>query len=98
MMSKNEVRISDQINPNLTIRGGAKVFFDYIENIPGDEILINFEGSKFISRSFAQEYVIQKRLIDKKIDEVEVPPQIESILKLVEKSSKPNVKELLNEL
>lgn len=98
MQLKNEVMISSEIRPNLSIRGGAKVFFDYIKNIPGNEILINFEGSKSISRSFAQEYLKQKRLINKEIIEINVPENIYSILKAVENAPDPNVKKIVEEL
>ncbi|MBZ2167038.1 hypothetical protein [Methanobacterium spitsbergense] len=98
MQSINEIMISEKINPNLTIRGGAKIFFDYIKNIPGDDILINFEGSEFISRSFAQEYLKQKRLINKNIKQVNVPENINSMFKIVENSPNPNIKKILEGL
>ncbi len=98
MLFKNEVVIINEILPNLNIRGGAKVFFDYVKNIPGNEILINFEGSKSISRSFAQEYLKQKRLINKEIIEINVPPNIYSILKIVENAPDPDVKKIVEDL
>jgi hypothetical protein len=98
MKLKNEIMISNKIQPNLSIRGGAKVFFDYIKNIPENEILINFEGSQCISRSFAQEYLKQKRLINKEIVEINVPENINSILKLVENAPDPNVRKIVENL
>lgn len=98
MQLKNEVIICNEIRSNLSIRGGAKVFFDHIKNIPGNKILINFEGSKCISRSFAQEYLKQKRLIDKEIIEINVPDNVYSILKIVENAPDPNVKKIVKDL
>jgi hypothetical protein len=98
MKLKNEIMISNKIQPNLSIRSGAKVFFDYVKTIQGNEILINFEGSKCISRSFAQEYLKQKRLIDKKIVEINIPENINSILKVVENAPDPNVRKIVENL
>ena len=97
MKLKNEIMIKE-VQIDLSIRGGAKVFFDYVKNIHGNEILINFEGSEFISRSFAQEYLKQKRLIDKEIVEINVPESISSIFKLVENAPDPNVRKIVEDL
>lgn len=98
MQSKNEVMVCEQLQPSLSIRGGAKILFDYMKDIPEDEIILNFHGSKFISRSFAQEYLVQKNQINKKIREIEVPENIDSILKLVENSPTPNMKKIIENL
>lgn len=98
MQSKNEIMISDEINSNLTIRGCAKVFFDHINTIPDENILINFEGSEYISRSFAQEYLKQKRITSKNIEEINIPDNIKSLLETVENSPDPNIKKILEDL
>lgn len=98
MQLKNEILIIDELQPNLSIRGGAKVFFNNIKDIPGNKLLINFEGSKCISRSFAQEYLKQKRLIDKEIMEINVPDNINFILKIVENAPDPNANKIVREL
>ncbi len=98
MQLKKEIIIVNEIQTNLSIRGGAKVFFDHIKTIPQNKILINFEGSKCISRSFAQEYLKQKRLIDKEIVEINVPDNIYSILKIVENAPDPDVKKIVEDL
>jgi hypothetical protein len=98
MHGKIEVMIINEIPPSLSIKGGAKIFFDHIKNIPENEILINFEGSKCISRSFAQEYLKQKKLSNKKIKEINMPDNVSSMLKIVETSPTPSIVEILKEL
>jgi translation initiation factor RLI1 len=98
MQSKNEIMICEELQPNLSIRGGAKLLFDHIKTIPEDEIIVNFKGSEFISRSFAQEYLKQKHLINKEIREIRVPQNVDSVLKLVKNSPTPNIKEIIENL
>lgn len=95
MESKNEIMICEELQPNLSIRGGAKILFDHIKTIPEDEIIVNFQGSEFISRSFAQEYLKQKHHINKNIKEVHVPSNIDYLLRLVEKSPVPDFKNIV---
>jgi len=97
-MRSKELKIVEELHPNLSIRSGAKLFFDQVNTIPESEISINFEGSEFISRSFAQEYIKQKRNSNKQIKEVKMPENIRSMIELVENSPTPNVKEILKQL
>jgi hypothetical protein len=98
LLSRKELMIIEEIHPNLGMKGGAKILFESIKNIPEDEILINFEGSEFMSRSFAQEYVKQKFLLNKEIKEIKVPENIRFMLNIVEESPNPNVKKVLEHL
>lgn len=97
-MLKKELIIVNEIHPNLGIKGGAQLFFDYIKSLPEHVILINFEGSEFMSRSFAQEYIKQRRSINKEIKEIKVPENIKSMLEIVEKSRTPHAKKILENL
>jgi len=95
-MAKKEIYISDVIHPNLGIKSGAKLFFDQVKTFPQKEILINFKGSEFMSRSFAQEYVKQKKLINKKIIEINKPDNIDFMIEAVQKSPAPNLLNIVN--
>ena len=97
-MFEIELMISREIHPNLGIKGGAKIFFDFIESLPQSNILINFEGSEFMSRSFAQEYIKQRRSTNKHIEETKVPENIRSMLKLVENSNNPTTRHIIKNL
>ena len=61
-MLYNEIIIHKSINPNLDMRSSAKEFFEELNNTPKTRIVINFDNVKFMSRSFAQEYVQQKNV------------------------------------
>ena len=80
MISKSEVKIEQKIHRKLGMRSTAEDFFNNL-NTKVDEIVIDFDNVDFISRSFAQEYVYQKRKVD---------------VKIIEKNTKGIVKDMLN--
>ncbi len=51
-----------------------------------------------MSRSFAQEYIKQKFLLNKEIKEIKVPENIRFMLNIVEESPNPDVKDVLAHL
>ncbi|MDR2967937.1 MAG: DUF4325 domain-containing protein [Methanobacteriaceae archaeon] len=80
MISRAEVKIEQEIHRKLGMRSTAEDFFNSL-NINVDEIVIDFDNVDFMSRSFAQEYVYQKRKAD---------------VKIIEKNTKGIVKDMLN--
>ena len=50
-----------------------------------DYIEVDFGGVIFVSRSFAQAYYFKKTKMDKNIVEVNVPEELEPLLKMIEK-------------
>ena len=48
------------------------------------EVILNFKNIKFISRSFAQEYVFQKHNTNTTIDEINMDDSIKQLLEIVE--------------
>ncbi|MCE7698250.1 MAG: hypothetical protein K8E24_005240 [Methanobacterium paludis] len=87
--NENEIMIKEIVNSNLGMRSSAKEFFKGLNQSHEKEILINFENVKFMSRSFAQEYVQQKKRTDKVIKEKNIPENVVRMLDVVRKSSKP---------
>lgn len=88
-MKKNEIMIQEAINRNLGMRISAKEFFNGLNNISGELIIINFKNVEYMSRSFAQEYVQQKKRINKTIEEKNCPKVVENMLDVVNRSIKP---------
>ena len=80
MISIAEVKIEQKIHRKLGMRSTAEDFFNSL-NTNVDEIVIDFDNVDFMSRSFAQEYVYQKRKVD---------------VKIIEKNTKGIVKDMLN--
>jgi len=80
MINIAEVKIEQKIHRKLGMRSTAEDFFNSL-NTNVDEIVIDFDNVDFMSRSFAQEYVYQKRKVD---------------VKIVEKNTKGIVKDMLN--
>lgn len=89
-----EIMIQKTINSNLGMRSSAKNFFNQINKMSNNEFVINFTNVQFMSRSFAQEYVQQKKRTDKFLKEVNLPKDVKVMFDIVTKSSKPKSKVL----
>lgn len=88
-MKEKEIMIVKMINSNLGMRSSAKNFFEDLNNISNTKLVINFENVKFMSRSFAQEYVQQKKRTNKIIIEKNKPKDVQCMLNVVKNSKKP---------
>ena len=81
-MSKREIVLEEKYPKKLGMGPTAKKLFQEIKN--DDEIILNFKNIKFMSRSFAQEYVFQKHKNTCKIIETNMDPSIEQLLEIVQ--------------
>ncbi|MBQ2651937.1 MAG: hypothetical protein IJF83_00125 [Methanobrevibacter sp.] len=80
-----KVMIKDEINSSLEMNTAADDFLNKVNEIEDDEILIDFTGIVFISRSFAQAYFSKKNKLGKNIDEINVPDEVKPLLDLIKK-------------
>lgn len=97
-MENDIIMISKRVNRNLGMRSSAKSFFKELNNTFKKEIIISFENVEFMSRSFAQEYIQQKKRSNKSINEIKLPEDVEKMFKVVINSSKPKSHILANQL
>lgn len=77
--------IKDEINSSLEMNTAADDFLNKVNEIDDEEILIDFTGIVFISRSFAQSYFSKKNKIDKNIYEINVPVEVKPLVELIKK-------------
>lgn len=77
--------IKEEINSSLEMNTAADDFLNKVNDINDDEILIDFTGIVFISRSFAQSYFSKKNKMDKNIDEINVPTEVKPLVDLIKK-------------
>jgi len=82
--------LRDLLSPDLAFRNTAKAFFNYIALLPEENITIDFRGIRSITRSFAQEYIIRKKEIEKNIIEINVPTSIDKMFYVVSSFSEKN--------
>lgn len=78
-----EINIEKTFNSNLRLKLTVRELFNMFEN--ETEVILNFKGVNFISRDFAQEYILQKRKSNIEITEINMSPIVEDILKKVER-------------
>jgi hypothetical protein len=84
--TENKIYIADCISPRLGFRSSAEEFFNSLETVHSPDLIIDFSGTKLISRSFAHEYLCQKKRINKHITEENVPANISKMFFIVDNS------------
>ncbi len=85
-MNNNEshtVSIVERASADLALRNVANSFFDWLENLQADKVIVDFAGVRSISRSFAHEYVKRKKSSQKSISEVRVPVNVTKMLRII---------------
>ncbi len=83
-----KVLITQKVSDNLAFRDSAEAFFHEIETLPDQSITIDFSGVKFISRSFAHEYLARKKQSSKTLKETHVPESVRKMFHVVLHPSK----------
>ena len=81
-MKVKEIFLKDEIGPDLGSRQQIEKLFNTID-LDCDEIIMNFEGIEFMGRSFAQEYLNQKKIAPFKVTEKNMSEDTEKMFKLI---------------
>lgn len=81
---KKEIFLSDYFGKNIFTRNSMSSFFDQINKIEDQKIVLNFKNMGFISRSCADEYLKQKANTRKEITETDVSQEISAMLNAVQ--------------
>ncbi len=76
--------MKEKVSVDLALRDSARVFFDYLESLPSEEVIVDFKDIISISRSFAHEYTTRKKISHKNIKEVNVPLNVRKMFSIVE--------------
>lgn len=80
------IEIWKKISIDLALRHTADLFFNQLELLSDTEITVSFSDVRSISRSFAHQYMLRKKLSNKKIVELNLPIYVQKMLKLVEET------------
>ena len=83
MITSTKILIAEQISTDLALRNSADRFFDFIDSIKQDNIIIDFKKVEFISRSFAHQYYLRKKSSKKIINEINMSLNIKKMFKIV---------------
>jgi hypothetical protein len=68
---KTKVKVKEHI-PELALRKQCDELFHYIESLPEEHIVVDFNGFDICSRSFAHQYSMNKEKSSKKIEEINI--------------------------
>lgn len=88
-MPPRTISIKDSVSEDLALRANARSFFERVEELSEDEVVLDFKDVKTITRSFAHEYLKRKDDSKKEISEVNVPSEVKKMFEVVGKASKP---------
>ena len=79
-----DLKVSQAVGPDLATRNGCDNMFKLIEQSQDANITLDFSRVSSISRSFAHEYIMKKRLSSKTVSEIHVPTSVRKMLEFVE--------------
>lgn len=85
MTSNNVIKVSERISDNLGTRRSADELFEFIEALPQKSITLDFKGVTFMSRSFAHQYMTNKKNADKKLVETNMASVVKKMMSIVRK-------------
>lgn len=85
MTNSGPIIVSKRIAENLATRRAADELFDFVQAAPNKTVILDFKSVKFMSRSFAHEYLMRKEDISKKIVERNMGLMVKKMFKLVSK-------------
>ena len=88
-MSIKEINLEKSFNKKLGMRGIVKKIFQDIEG--ENEVILNFQGVEFISRSFAQEYVVQRYDSNISLIEINMSDFVKNVIDCVDEDYKTNI-------
>ncbi len=78
------VRVKDHL-PVLAMRAACDELFNYIESLPVENVIVDFDTFTIASRSFIHQYLLRKERSNKKISEINLHPVIARMLSVVKK-------------
>jgi hypothetical protein len=97
-MVTNRVQIQSVLSPDLALRDNANYLFTFIETLNKSQIILDFAKVRSISRSFAHQYLTNKRTSKVTIQEANVPEHVQRMFEAVSNTKKRSVIEDLDSI
>lgn len=79
------IKISEEINSSLELNSYAMDFIDKINSYDELDFIVDFEGVKFMSCTFAQAYYASKKRSPKNITEINLSGDVKPLMDMIEK-------------
>lgn len=79
------VVIKDKINSSLEMNSAAVEFLEEVDKIDDSDIVIDFTGVIFVSRSFAQSYFSTKTKLSKNISETNISEGVKPLMDMIKR-------------
>ncbi len=81
--SSKKILVRTSVAKDLVTRNAAIEFFKKLRKIRSNNIVLDFAGVVFMSRSFADEYIAQKNSLKLELHEINMPDSVEKTLDAV---------------
>ncbi len=88
IFNKKTFHVKNVISEHLVFRDSVSDLFHRIEKSKKNQVVLDFSDVKSISRSFAQEYLEQKKKHTPNIDETNMSPEIKKMFSNIKKHQK----------
>lgn len=79
-----KILLSQELGNDVFTRNTISAFFEMVNSQKEAEVILDFKGVKFISRSCADEYLKQKEKSNKKIIESNLSNEVRSMFNVVQ--------------
>jgi len=91
IFNKKTLHVKNVISEHLVFRDSVSDLFHYIEKSKKTPVVLDFSHVKSISRSFAQEYLEQKKKHSLSLDEKNMSPEIKKMFAAIKKHQKKSI-------
>jgi hypothetical protein len=85
MKSSDMIKVSERIADNLVTRRAADELLEFVAAKRSKSVTLDFKGVSFMSRSFAHEYVTNKKDTGKTITERNVATRVSKMMSVAKK-------------
>jgi hypothetical protein len=86
------VLVRKEVGSLLMIRSSVAPLFDKISSLNARRVVVDFSGVEFMSRSFADEYLVAKSCSPKRLEETRIPTGVKRMFALVSRRNPTNTR------
>lgn len=84
------IELQKRLSDNLAFRKSINDIFDSVEMSPENKIIFDFENVRTMSRSFAHQYLLRKKLSKKSISNINISEHVKKMFEVVERNKTDN--------
>lgn len=83
---QKKINVAQFISKNLLLRNSANLLFQHINEMDANKIILDFSKVEAVTRAFTHQYLLNRKKSEKKISDVNVPPEVNKMFKIIQKT------------